>query len=136
MVFLGGCFSITGCRLSLEYSQTASFVSAGLVSSVRQKGTMNRSRSRWLALILFAVFLSDLRSASSATVTIKRLDGQELTPPEIDATVLDLIAKGNVTGLALAVFNDNQPAYVHAYGWRDKDKQLPFESNTVTYGYR
>ena len=137
MVFLGGYFSIKGCRLSAEIFSDRLLrlcACAGLAGAVRQIGTMNHSLPRWLVLTLFAVSLSDLLSASPAAATIKRLDGQELTPTEIDATVLDLIAKGKVTGLALAVINDNQPVYVHAYGWRDKDKQLPFEPNTVTYG--
>lgn len=64
----------------------------------------------------------------------RRLDGVTVTVNEADAIVTQLMQEAHVTGLALAVFNSNQPSYVHAYGWRDKDKQLPFELNTVTYG--
>ena len=64
----------------------------------------------------------------------RRLDGSTLTAKEADGIVTQLMREAHVTGLALAVFNANKPVYVRDYGWRDKDKQLPFGVDTVTYG--
>ena len=75
-----------------------------------------------------------LRAGVENETHFRRLDGRILTAMETDAIVTHLMQEAHVTGLALAVFNANQPAYVHAYGWRDREKQLPFEVNTVTYG--
>ena len=62
---------------------------------------------------------------------IKRLDGSSITPAEIDGTVNRLMHAAEVTGVGIAIFNDGKPAYLKAYGFRDKEKELPLTENSV-----
>ena len=39
-----------------------------------------------------------------------------------------------VTGMGIAILNDNQSAYVKGFGYRDAQKQLPLSPATVLYG--
>jgi CubicO group peptidase (beta-lactamase class C family) len=59
-----------------------------------------------------------------AQSNVKRLDGSQITPVEIDAGVTRLMRAAEVTGVGLAIFNDGKVAYLKAYGVRDKEKNL------------
>jgi CubicO group peptidase (beta-lactamase class C family) len=61
---------------------------------------------------------------ASAQPGVKRADGSQIAPGEIDATVTRLMRAAEVTGVGLAVFNDGKIAYLKAYGVRDKEKNL------------
>ena len=87
-----------------------------------------------LTLALVLVGFPALGAGKEVEPGLRRLDGGRLTANEAGAIVTQAMQAAHVTGLAVAVFNANQPAYVQAYGWRDKEKQLPFDVNTVTYG--
>jgi CubicO group peptidase (beta-lactamase class C family) len=63
--------------------------------------------------------------------SVKRVDGSSITASEIDATVTRVMAAARVTGVGLALFNDRKIMYLKAYGFRDKEKQLPLTSDSV-----
>jgi CubicO group peptidase (beta-lactamase class C family) len=63
--------------------------------------------------------------------SVKRLDGAQITPTQIDATVTRLMEAAHVTGVGLAIFHDGQIAYLKAYGLRDVEKNLPLTPNSV-----
>ncbi len=86
-----------------------------------------------LFLLSGLALLAPALRAAPETV-LHRLDGTTLAAAEADALVRRLVAEAHVTGLALAVFNNRQPVFVQAYGWREQARQLPFETDTVTYG--
>lgn len=65
---------------------------------------------------------------------IKRLDGSSVSTAEIERTVARLLREARVTGLGVAVLNDNQVVYVKSFGFRDKKAQQPLTENTVMYG--
>ena len=69
--------------------------------------------------------------AAAAQPGVKRLDGSQITPAEIDATVTRLMPAAEVTGAGIAIFNDGKIAYLKAYGVRDKDKTLPLTEDSV-----
>ena len=52
----------------------------------------------------------------------------------IDAEAVRLMAREDVKGMALAVIEDGDVAYVTAYGHRNVEQGLPLETNTVMYG--
>ena len=65
---------------------------------------------------------------------IKRLDGSSISSTEIENKVARMMASSCVTGLGIAILNDNKIVYTKSFGLRDKDKQLPLTEDTVMYG--
>ena len=70
----------------------------------------------------------------SRSAMVKRLDGSSISTAEIEETVTRLMREGNVTGLSLAILNDNRVAYVKSFGFRNREEHLPLTENTVMYG--
>ena len=82
---------------------------------------------------LFVLILG-LSSAYSQTIKVKKINNEFITQNEIYKTVTDLIDSASVTGLCLAVLNDNKVAYLQTYGFRNKEKNEPFDKNTIIFG--
>lgn len=83
-----------------------------------------------LALATFALLLA----SGIAAAPVERLDGSVVTPAAIDAAVAELMKSAEVPGLALALINEGEVAWVRAYGQRDLEKKLPLQTDTVMYG--
>jgi CubicO group peptidase (beta-lactamase class C family) len=66
--------------------------------------------------------------------SIKRLDGSAISASEIDGTVLRLMHAAKVTGAGITFLNDGKIVYSKAYGFRDKEKQLPLTLDSVMSG--
>ncbi|MFO0859839.1 MAG: serine hydrolase domain-containing protein [Phycisphaerales bacterium] len=64
---------------------------------------------------------------------VQRLDGTTLPPESIARSVESLMHAARVTGLGVAILNDNEVVYQRAFGLRDADKNLPLNETTVTY---
>lgn len=56
------------------------------------------------------------------------------TTAAINSETARLMAREDVKGMALAVINDGEVAYVAAYGHRNVERELPLETNTIMYG--
>ena len=84
-----------------------------------------------LSLFLTTVSLAQLQNSKSRN--LKRIDGSTITPAEIDRAVTRLMRTADVTGIAIAILNDGQVAYLKAYGVRDKEKKLALTPNSVMY---
>ncbi|MGA8272959.1 MAG: serine hydrolase domain-containing protein [Candidatus Sulfotelmatobacter sp.] len=56
---------------------------------------------------------------------VTRLGGSKISPAQIDATAARLMDAAHVTGLGIAIFNEGRVVYLKAYGYRDKEKNLP-----------
>jgi CubicO group peptidase (beta-lactamase class C family) len=52
----------------------------------------------------------------------------------VDAEVRRLMQEQDVVGMALAVIDEGRIVHVGAYGWRNREKQLPLTPQTVMYG--
>jgi CubicO group peptidase (beta-lactamase class C family) len=78
----------------------------------------------WLALAS-----ASLAVGQQSTVT--RLDGSTISAAEIDATMTRLMKAGEVTGAGIAILNNGKVAYLKAYGFRDKEKNLPLTVDSV-----
>jgi CubicO group peptidase (beta-lactamase class C family) len=63
--------------------------------------------------------------------TVRRLDGSTITSVEIDRSVVELMKAAEVTGAGIAIFNHGKIAYLKAYGFRDKEKNLPLTIDSV-----
>jgi len=64
---------------------------------------------------------------------IKKPGGNISTITSIDNVVLDLMDKGEVTGLCLGIINDNKPAYIHTYGYKNKPLNEKIDTATCFY---
>ncbi len=53
---------------------------------------------------------------------------------ELDQSILQLMTRENVNGLAVALIENGKPSYVKAFGYRNVAKQLPLTVDTVMYG--
>lgn len=67
-------------------------------------------------------------------VMLQRLDGSSISTTEIERTVNRLMRGARVTGLSLAILNDNKVVYVKSFGFRNREEQKPLTENTVMYG--
>lgn len=65
---------------------------------------------------------------------IKRIDGSRIATHEVDRLVNELMTKAKVTGLALAILNDNRVVYTNAFGYKNKQKLELLDRSTVLYG--
>jgi CubicO group peptidase (beta-lactamase class C family) len=65
--------------------------------------------------------------------TVRRLDGVELAPERVAATVERLIAAGKVTGIGVAVINDNALVYRRTFGYANVDTKRALAEDTVMY---
>lgn len=64
---------------------------------------------------------------------VRRLDGVELSPDRVAAIVERLMVAGRVTGIGVAIFNDNAIVYRRSFGMADVDTQRALDENTVMY---
>jgi CubicO group peptidase (beta-lactamase class C family) len=63
--------------------------------------------------------------------SVKRLDGSTITSEQIDGTVERVMRAGKVTGVGLAILNDQKIVYLKAYGHRSLAKNLPLTEDSV-----
>ena len=88
-----------------------------------------------LKRIFFILFLMVMVSDNiyAQVEEIQQPSGRLFSIKNIDETVSGLMDSGQVTGLCLGILNDNRPAYVKAYGYRDKTNLLPNDTATCFY---
>ena len=84
-------------------------------------------------LLLMTVVLGTLQT-SARQPSIKRLDGSQTSPAEIDRTVLRLMQAAEVSGVGVSIFNQGKTVYSKAYGFRDVQNKLPLTVDTVMTG--
>ena len=85
---------------------------------------------RW-ALLWMAMTAAASAPLAGQQTTVRRLDGSTIAAAEVDATVTRLMKAAEVTGAGIAIFNHGKIAYLKAYGFRDKEKNLPLTVDSV-----
>ncbi len=85
---------------------------------------------RW-ALLLMAMTAAASAPLAGQQTTVRRLDGSTIAAAEVDGTVARLMKAAEVTGVGIAIFNHGKIAYLKAYGFRDKEKNLPLTVDSV-----
>lgn len=83
-------------------------------------------------IFLTTIFLSV--STISFGQSIKRIDGSKITVDSLNAKIQHLMKVANVSGVAVAVFNNNKPIFSKTYGLADVQKGISFEKTSVMYG--
>jgi len=64
---------------------------------------------------------------------LKKLDGSQVSKPELTTKIQLLIDSANVTGLSITVFNDDQVEYQKSFGYANFDKKDSLTNKTVFY---
>ena len=65
--------------------------------------------------------------------TIKRIDGSKLSADSLDAKIEYLMKAANVSGVAVAVFNNNRPVFSKTYGLSNVQQNVPLQQSSVMY---
>lgn len=87
----------------------------------------------WSRRAISAIFVLAVMGGqwASAQVSVRRLDGSTITSAEIDRSVAALMGAAEVTGAGIAIFNHGEIRYLKAYGFRDKEKNLPLTVDSI-----
>ena len=70
----------------------------------------------------------------STRSVISRIDNTKIEVSNLDTRIKTLMDSAEVTGMAIAIFNDNQIIYRKAFGYANADKKTPMQVNTLFYG--
>ena len=62
--------------------------------------------------------------------SITRLDKTKISATELDKKIEFLMKAANVHGLAVTVFNNNNPVYKKTFGYKRLDTKAPISSST------
>jgi len=84
-----------------------------------------------IALSLFTFQLVSLFVFSQG---ITRLDNSQISFAEADKKIEALMASARVTGMAITVFNNNEPVYKKTFGYKRADTKEPLRESTNIYG--
>jgi CubicO group peptidase (beta-lactamase class C family) len=71
---------------------------------------------------------------SSERMSIERLDGTSIETTALDDTIETLMAKGNVTGMGISIFNNNKPVYQKTFGFANKETLDKLQVDDLFYG--
>jgi CubicO group peptidase (beta-lactamase class C family) len=82
-------------------------------------------------LLLSAIAAFGATCFAQENPTVRRLDGSSISAADIDTTVTRHSKAGEVTGTGIAILNDGKIAYLKAYGFRDKEKNLPLTPDSI-----
>ena len=87
------------------------------------------TKKYWFLLFLLFPFTSTCFGQD-----IVRLDKTKISATDLDAKIEALMKAANVQGLAVAVFNANEPTYKKAFGYKNLLTKEPIKSSTNFYG--
>jgi D-alanyl-D-alanine-carboxypeptidase/D-alanyl-D-alanine-endopeptidase len=65
---------------------------------------------------------------------ITKLDKSKISFASLDNKIHSLMKAANVQGLAITVFNNNEPVYKRTFGYKRIDAKEPLKTNTNIYG--
>ena len=65
---------------------------------------------------------------------IQHLNHKKISEAEMDVKIKSLLTLGNVHGLAISIFNNNEPVYQKTFGYKNATTKEPINTNTNVYG--
>ena len=83
---------------------------------------------------IFFLLSSFMVALSACSQQIERLDNSSITTTKLTVEINRLMNAGHVTGMVIAVFNDNKPVYEKAFGYKNADTKEPLQVHTEFYG--
>lgn len=88
----------------------------------------------FLQMLTLALALATPTAQAQKAPAFHTLDGRTLRPADIDRTVQQLMDSARVSGLAVALLEDNKVRYLRTYGYRNLASKAPLELQTAMYG--
>ena len=82
-------------------------------------------------VLLLCLFLVALNACSPQIV---RLDNSSISSAKLTTEISRLIDSAHVTGMVVVVFNNNNPVYEKAFGYKNAETKEPLQFNTEFYG--
>jgi CubicO group peptidase (beta-lactamase class C family) len=102
-----------------------------LPTMIRQLLILRNGRPGRITLAFTLLVLINASLCAQNQQAIKRLDGSSITAAKVDETVSRLMKAAEVTGARIAILNNGEITYLKAYGFRDKEKNLPLTVDSV-----
>jgi D-alanyl-D-alanine-carboxypeptidase/D-alanyl-D-alanine-endopeptidase len=84
--------------------------------------------------LLLLLFFFPPAIAIAQGQAIKKLDNSKISFVALDNKIQSLMKAANVQGLAVTVFNNNEPVYKKTFGYKRIDTKEPIKTNTNIYG--
>lgn len=81
--------------------------------------------------LLFLLLIIQVGQSQSM---INRLDGSQISIEDLEKEIKRLMEAGQVTGLAISIFNDHTTTYQKAFGYANLDQQIPLQTDQIFYG--
>ena len=72
--------------------------------------------------------------SKAKTQSVIKLDKTKISTASLDRKIRSLMKAANVQGLAIAVFNRNEPVYKKTFGYKRLDTKEPIKTSTNFYG--
>jgi CubicO group peptidase (beta-lactamase class C family) len=89
---------------------------------------------RAIGTTTLAAALGCAAAMAHTETTIHRFDGAPVDAEQIDREARRMMRETNVQGLAMAVVDDGQVAFVRSWGHRNVAANLPLQPDTIMYG--
>ncbi len=96
---------------------------------IREKSKNRASNKAAVTVIIFFCF-----SGSGFAQEIERLDGSEISSDSLSRHVEYLMGEAKVPGLAISVFNEDQPVYSKVFGYANNNDKDELYRTTNIYG--
>ncbi|WP_084625579.1 serine hydrolase [Salinimicrobium xinjiangense] len=101
-------------------------LSIPFIRKKRKRKTVNKTAT---AAIIFLCF-----SGSGFAQGIERLDGSEISSDSLNRHVKFLMKEAKVPGLAISVFDENEPVYSEVFGYANNNDGRELHKSTNIYG--
>lgn len=83
-------------------------------------------------LILFLYLNAFITNTEGQTIT--RLDNSKISFVDLNSKIQSLVDAANVQGLAISIFNKNEPVYKKTFGYKNFKTKEPLKTSTNIYG--
>ncbi|MBO0341055.1 serine hydrolase domain-containing protein [Flagellimonas profundi] len=83
-------------------------------------------------IVLFILF--NLFGCINSGPQIKRIDDSQISKSELTAKIKSLVDSANVTGISIAIFNNNKITYQNSFGYANINNKDTLTNQTVFYG--
>ncbi|SDQ76003.1 serine hydrolase [Flagellimonas zhangzhouensis] len=93
---------------------------------------LNKNQLPTLLLLFGIIFFCSC--SGPKLETLERLDGSLITKDSVTRKMNQLMEDAQIHGMAITVFNNNQPIYQKQFGYKDYLNRIPLTDSTNMYG--
>ncbi|MDX1470845.1 MAG: serine hydrolase [Flavobacteriaceae bacterium] len=93
-----------------------------------------KPKKKIVAVVALFLSMSFSFSCDAQNEQIVRLDGSEISVDSLKSKLKTVMKEANVPGLAVTIFNGNEPIFQKTMGYKSTDGKLPLTDSTNLYG--